>query len=472
MQDERRPERWFLPLLIATTAVFKLVLAWCSPGFLTGDDVEIVETAAKFAVGLDYTPWAIRSLFHPLVFALPFVKAGAIAGLASARWLAFLATLPGVLASSVAIGLVHRLARDLGCGEGAARGAALLYAVHWLPLAYGSTAYPRPISTALLVGAFLLVWHSRGRTGLASAAGALAACAFAVRWSEGLFLAPLAAVAWWKDRRPSSLFALAGGFAAGTVLAVGVFDALTWGAPFASLAAFLRYAREVGLEGSHPWHWYGWSAFRWLGPAWPVLLVLGWPDRRSRLPLSVAAGMLALLSFSAFKELRYLQIVIPFLSIAAALGSERLRAGAGWRKGLAAIVLAGAVAWGLERTLALMNGKSRPAVEAALYLHSLAPPVSIVALEQQWAFGDRLILGNGVRIRGITPDRPLRPSSVEAAASGADALALYERGVSPEIAGLLEQRGLVPCARFQWRGSKVVGVYVPANRPCPAVPAP
>jgi hypothetical protein len=66
--------RWFLPALLGSTAALKLFLAWRFPAFLTGDDVEIVETAAKYAIGLDYHPWAIRSLFHPLVLAFPFVK--------------------------------------------------------------------------------------------------------------------------------------------------------------------------------------------------------------------------------------------------------------------------------------------------------------------------------------------------------------------------------------------------------------
>lgn len=459
-----------MPALLGVATALKLFFAWRYPAFLTGDDVEVVETAAKHAVGLDYAPWAIRSLFHPLAFALPFVRAGALAGLVEARWLTFFAALPGVLASAAGIWIVHRIGRALDCSEKAARAAAFLYAVHWLPLAYGSTPYPRPISSALLLGAFLLALDSRGDSKRLALSGALVAGAFAVRWSEGLFLAPLAAVAWWRERRAATLAALAGGFLLGTLLTVGLFDALTWGAPYASLAAFARFLRDPNLGGFHPrpWHWYGWSAFRWLGPVWPPLLLLGWRDRRARLPLAVSVSALVLLSFSPLKELRYLQICIPFLALAAALGWERLNAGPGWRRALGVGVLAAAAAWGLERTVTLLNGKSQSAVLAATFLRGLSPPVRSVVLEQQWAYGEKLYLGNAVMIRDLSPDRPLTLPPAAAAAEGADALALYERDVTPALSNLLAARGFAPCRRFQENASLAVTVYLADGRPCPA----
>ncbi|MDQ2978146.1 MAG: hypothetical protein M3R62_02925, partial [Acidobacteriota bacterium] len=146
--------RWFLPGLLASTAAFKLALAWIYPGFLSGDDFEIVATAAKYAIGLDYAPSDIRSLFHPLVMAWPAVRLGVLAGLLGPRWLTFLACLPTVFFSTLGIWLLYRLARALSWSEAASRVAAFLFAVHWLPLTYGATQYPRPISTCLLLGAF------------------------------------------------------------------------------------------------------------------------------------------------------------------------------------------------------------------------------------------------------------------------------------------------------------------------------
>jgi phosphatidylinositol glycan class B len=458
--------RWFLPTLMATTALAKLLLAWRFPAFLNGDDVEVIETVARYAVGLSYEPWVLRSLFHTLIFVYPFVKAGALAGLVSAPWLAFLAAVPDVLASTVAIGLVHRVARDLGCAPAPARVAAFLYAVHWLSLAYGAMPYPRPISTALLLGAFLLAWNSgHGRRRL-FAAGLLAACAFALRWSEGLFLAPLAGVVWSKERRAAPLAALLAGFAMGTLLTVGLFDWVTWGAPFASLAAFARYVGEPTIRPK-PWFYYGSTAFRWAGPVWPMLLLLSWRDRRSRIPLAVSATMLALFTLAPSRELHYLLIWIPFLAVAAALGWEVLSSGPRWRRALGGIALAGAAVWGFERTWALMNRKSQSALEAARFLKGLEPAVRTVVLEQMWAYGEKLYLGDAVTIRDLIPDGPLRPTLLEEALPGADAVALYDRDVRPEISRLLARGGFTPCRRLEKNWSLAVTVYLPADRPCP-----
>jgi hypothetical protein len=454
--------------LCGSTFLLKLFLAWRFPAFLTGDDLEIVETAAKYAIGLDYQPWAIRSLFHPLLLAFPFVKAGALAGWTDPRSITFFAALPNAIFSTAGIFLLNRLARELAWSDGAARTASFLYAFHWLPLAYGATQFPRPISSVLLLAGFLLVARSRGDWKAPALAGALAACAFAVRWSEGLMLAPLAAFAWWKTRRLAALAAMAGGFLGGTLLAVGLFDALTWGAPFASLLAIVSTFPDPNYGGFHPrpWHWYGWSAFRWLGPVYPLLILAAWRDRRARLALAIALCAVGIFSLSPLKELRYLQICIPFLALAAALGWERLHGAPGWRRALAALALVAAAAWGLERTLTLLGGKSQSAVDAAQYLSGLVPPVRTVVLEQQWAYGEKLYLGNAVAIRDLRPTRPLPFPPVEAALAGADALAFYERDVSPELASFLAQRGFAGCARFQANASLAVAVYLPPDRPC------
>lgn len=109
---EARSWRWFLPALLGSTGLLKLFFAWRFPAFLTGDDLEVVETAAKYAVGLDYQPWVLRSLFHPLLLAFPFVKAGALAGVLDPRGITVLAAVPTILFSTVAVALVFELARS------------------------------------------------------------------------------------------------------------------------------------------------------------------------------------------------------------------------------------------------------------------------------------------------------------------------------------------------------------------------
>src|SRR2546429_629798 len=71
----------------------------------------------------------------------------------------------------------------------AAIGAALIFALHWIPLGFGSTVYPRNLAMACVVAAALLVdrWPF--------AAGALVGLAFADRFSEIVFLIPILVVA-------------------------------------------------------------------------------------------------------------------------------------------------------------------------------------------------------------------------------------------------------------------------------------
>jgi hypothetical protein len=55
-----RPAQLALVLLFVVVFAAKLGLAWRFPGFLTGDDLEIVETAGHYAWGLEYEPWTLR----------------------------------------------------------------------------------------------------------------------------------------------------------------------------------------------------------------------------------------------------------------------------------------------------------------------------------------------------------------------------------------------------------------------------
>lgn len=462
-EEERSSSRAFLAALLAATAAVKLSLAWAFPGFLSGDDLEIVATAAKYAVGLDYEPWRIRCLLHPLLLAFPVVKAGALAGLASPRWLTLLAAVPTAAFSTLGVWLAYRAARELDAPETTARIAAFLAATSWVPFAYGGTQYPRPISSALLLGAFLLVVRRNGPARLDAAAGVLAAAAFAVRWSEGVAIVPLAAIALPRERGVRRAAALVAGFAGGVLLFVGVFDALTWGAPFASLRAFVEFlpaAHEV-FRRRPPW-WYAGMILQWAGPVLVVLAGFAVRDRRARAPLLSAAAFVVLLSPTSLKGMRYVMFAVLLLAVAAAFGWERLASSGRIGRAAASLLLLAAVPYCAERALHLMRQKSQPAIDAARFLASLHPPVRSVALEQSWAYGDRLYLGNGVAIADITPRRPLDPAAVSAAAAGRDAVALYPADAGPEIETVLDAKGFRRCREFE--GAAPVAVFL---RACP-----
>jgi hypothetical protein len=458
---ERKGSRAFLAALLAATAAIKIALAWAFPGFLSGDDVEVVETAARYAVELDYSPWPIRSLFHPLVLAFPVMKAGALAGLASPRWLTLLAALPTVAFSTIGIWLAYRVARELDAAEPTARAAAFLAATAWVPFAYGATPYPRPISGALLLAAFLLVVRRGTGLRLDAVAGALVAAAFAVRWSEGVAVLPLAGLAWIRERDVRRAGAVAAGFGAGVLAFVGVFDALTWGAPFASLRAFLAFMQEPHEAFTpRPAWWYAGMVLQWAGPILFLLIVFAVRDRRAREPLLVAAAFVALLSPTALKAMRYMIFAVLLLAVAAAFGWERLRRSGRPGRALANLCLIAAIVYGAERTLHLMREKSQPAVAAAQYLASLRPAVKAVALEQAWVYGERLYLGNGVAITDVPPRRPLDPSVIAAAARGRDAVAIYAADLTPELSRRLEREGFGADRRFDDPAGPPVVVFL------------
>lgn len=445
--------------------LLKLLLAWRFPGYLTGDDLEVLQTAARYAWALDYQPWSLRCLFHPLVFVWPVLKLAVLAGARDPALLSWLGTLPAAAASTFSILLVYRLAKALEFSEPAARVAAFFSAFHWLSLAYGATHFPRPISTAFLLGAFLVVSRPLGRwSGVI--AGALAAVAFAVRWSEGVVLVPLLGFAWWRHRDRRLLLSILGGFAGGVALCVGLTDALTWGAPFASLREFFRImlpaTRPPAPMADQPFFWFFETALRWAGPLFLLLLLPAWRDRRSRAPLAILGANVLLLSFFQFKAWRFLVSSVPFLSLAAALGWDRLRQGSRPKRVLSVAALLLSVPLGLERTWTLLSDKSQPAIAAARYMAELHPAPRVVVLEQAWAYGERIFLGNGPEIRDVAPTRPLDPAVLRGAALGGDAVAIYRKDSSPAIERVLTDLGFREAARFRGDTFKEVVVYLPA----------
>ena len=468
---EGRRENRALAALVSAAALLRLFFVWRYRGFLGGDDLEVVASAARYALGLPDRPFAIRSEFHPLIAAIP-VRLGALVGWTGPRAIAFLAALPTIAASTLSIVLVALLGRRLGLSRRSGLAAAFLFAFHPLPLTYGSTPYPRPISTCLLLAAFLLAAPDGASPARLAAAGALAAAAFAVRWSEGAALVPLAAVVAFLsspssgERGPADgairrLAPLLAGFLAAALLLAGVLDAVTWGRPFASLAAMGRLARDPNLGGfpQRPPFWYATMAAQWIGPILLVLLIVAWRDARSRRPLAIAASFAVVLSFSPLKELRYLQFAIPWLCLAAALGWERLGTGRTPARVLAAALLAASAVLGVERTVHVLSRKSQSAVAAAELVARFEPKPRIVVLEQAWAYGDRLYLGADTQVRDLLPRRPLSFEVVGRTAERADAACLYADDVDAAVEEELARLGLRRSVTIRRGASRPIVVY-------------
>jgi hypothetical protein len=414
----RRP----LAALVAIVAAAQVYLAHRYFGFLTGDDVEVLEEAFRRAIGLRHQPWDIRSLFVPDVVVAPVVFLANAAGLTSRRLLTEAATLPFIALTAITIVVVYRLALKWTADERAAIVAALIFALHWIPLGFGATVYPRTLATACVVAAALIVDR------LPFVAGLLVAVAFADRFSEVMFLAPLLIVA-----PRGSRLRLIGGLAAGLAAVGGVYDWITWGTPFSS---FLKFARLTVVESDfasrvkyQPPYWYVSNIARWCAVTLVALMIVA----RRQTRWSFILIPLAVLSVIRHKEFRYLQGIIPFIAIGAGAGFSLLVARG--RRWIAAGLLAVSLLWGLHG-LREFQRKTMPAVMAAEAIDR-DPSIRTAGVPQGWAFGGNLFFHRDVRLIELgTPPREI---------PAADALALFRTELDdPALGSAVRAQGFVP----------------------------
>lgn len=454
--------RWAAGLFLAGSLAVRLALAAAYPGFLTGDDVEILETGFRSVLSLGYVPWEIRNTLLPTLLVAPMGWLGTNCGVSSPLSLAILATVPFALLSTLNLFLVYRVALRFGAGRLGAALAALLLGTHWIAVGYGSTVYPRTAAATCILLAILCLRNDRAANARLLGAGALAALAFAFRYSEIVFLPPLlllAAADGTSARRIRRLALIVAGFAAGMLLFVGLWDLWEWGAPFASLRAFYDYTlveRKASTLVEHqPLYWYLWRSLHWLAPAAMVGIWQALRRSQASRPLALFIA-LPLLGLSAIhhKELRYLQALLPFVCAAGGLGLEVFWR-AGWRRVVVAL-LALTVGWsGIH--LRFLEKKSMAAVEAAQYLVSVRPGLRQIAVQQPWAFGDRLLFAAPVGVKELPID--LRAQDIDRATAAMEAVALYSDLVTADIADALARSGFCLERRFAEGRSREVSIY-------------
>jgi hypothetical protein len=238
------------------------------------------------------------------------------------------------------------------------------------------------------------------------------------------------------------------GAAVAIAITVGIYDWLTWGSPFSSAIKFAHltliepdFASRVKYQA--PW-WYLANIVRWCSPA---LLPLFWYARRSRVIWFI---VIPLLAFSAIKhkELRYLQVIIPFLCIAAAIGFASMR-----NRRIAIALVAISIVWNLHG-LRYLARKSQPAVMAAQWIAS-NPSIHSIAASQLWSYGDKLYLGDKMAMSDVgTP--PEKLSEVDS-----DAVALYETDLDvPSRVDALRANGYVPVRAFRDEPARAVVVFM------------
>src|SRR5258708_6417705 len=174
---------------VAVVAATQLWLAHRYFGFLTGDDLEVLEEAFRRVRHIAFSPWEVRNLFVPDVVVAPMVWLATKLGVQDVGRIIEIASLPSVALTALTIVLVRRLALQWSGGdERAATIAMLLFRLHSIPLRFGSPIYPRTLAMACIVGSALVVERRP------LLAGALIGVAFADRFSEIVFLLPLGAL--------------------------------------------------------------------------------------------------------------------------------------------------------------------------------------------------------------------------------------------------------------------------------------
>lgn len=441
----RSRDRMILASVVVSSTLLRLWFSYRCFGFYTGDDVEIVRAGFMRAFGHSYSPWEIRNLFVSDALISPVLALASALGAESVSLLRWIATFPFIALASVNIILVYLLGLEWLKSDRAATLAASLFAIHWLPLGYGSTVYPRTVSiTCVLVAALSIQKIRRPFVGH-MAAGAAIGIAFACRYSEVIFLLPIFAILVLEKselgEKVRRSLALGLGFGIAVLITVGLWDLVTWGRPFSSLIEFANYTL-VDKESSsmvkfQPWYWYLWRLPKWFPVLTLPLFFVRPVPRWMRNSLLFITLPTVVLSMIPHKDMRYLLGITPFIAMAVAGAAF-----AAWRLGRRRTVV-------VLMILTLLTGitvptfvfeKSMAAVLAAEGIGGESD-VETIALSQSWAYGGSLFFSESAKVRelGAYPG----VAELKRIAPGSDRVALYRDRLAqvPELEGWFEANG-------------------------------
>lgn len=391
---------------LAVIAV-KAFNAWRSPGFFSGDDLEVQEMSLSALGRLSWPIWDLRSPVFPLGIVFPAHWAARAAGIVDRETLVFAGRLPVVVLSTLAVAIVFRVI-ERGRGSGWALIAAAAVAVNALQMAFGSSELPRPVSTVLVLTAYAMTC-SGSTPGRSMLAGVVLGVAATFRFSEAVFLVPaVVSLAFQRRLRSAVVLLLAAACTIGGLLAVT--DRFYWGEAFHSARQAIDYTLVHRLSSrgyQHPL-WYLTALPEWINPAIFVLAIARWRYAAANAALWAFAP-LVILSLLPHKEARYAIPIVPFVCLAAVGAAARIAADAVANPGVfrrvpAALVLVllglGAVRdvahWRLPRTDA--------DVRLAQELREVIPAGAEVAIEQAWRMGGRVYLDR-YRLRDLDPAR-------------------------------------------------------------------
>lgn len=432
-------------------AVLWVVTAVLFPGFLKGDEVEILDTALSSIGYTQYQPWGIRHLLLGEVVVGGWLRIWN-GGMAPLKLL-LLATIPSILGGLVTVMLLSPLSRQvIGTFAGL---AIVVYGLHWVPLTYGTAPFPRPMTVPLIVGSCILALKAFDRPVLALLGGVCVGLAGASRYSEWIYLIPLIVLLGWEGNRLRTIVLAILGFSCGALLLV-LYDWWSWGSPAASLVAFVRYTfiegRSSSLDPHQSFHWYLGRAHQILAPPlWPFLWLAVRDSKARRITIAFVVVPIIILSLVHHKELRYLQAVIPFIAVAVAAGAVVGLRGSN-RRLYATLLLLG-LAWSVIQFREVAKRPSQP-LEAAQLLAEADPPC--VALMQPWLYGHKLFLP-AVEIQHI--DLTSSPDELAQQISRCGYAAVFEDVVVASVEQSLAANGLVVLARIPMERTSAILVF-------------
>jgi len=263
--------------------------------------------------------------------------------------------------------------------------------------------------------------------------GFLMAMVFASRYSEVSFIGPMLFFVKTPESENKTnlkqyiMFSMA--FLLGCLVFVGVFEKMVSSIFAGNLRAFISYTVIEGkcssAEAIQPRFYYFLHIFNWIPVAiLPFLMIAAFCKKMSRIWLFAVIPVLVL-SVLSHKELRYLQGVVPFVSILAAIGASAILKTKYRIVGILLVIFYGIA--GIQNTLKLLENKTMPAVSAALEI-SRHNEIHCVALSQAWAYGNGIFIGTSKRI--IELSKPFNFSEFLSIRNGIDAVSIYQRDFS------------------------------------------
>lgn len=183
--------RWMVPAILLLAIALRLGVILAFPITPRTDSFWYLERGREIAAGLGYQEGGFPTAFWPV---------GYPALIALATWM-FGPTLLGpilfnLIAQGVTILLILWLARRLGAGEGAARVAALLYALYPAHIAYSGDTAAETTATAVMLAGIALVVKGRRRIGWALVGGLVLGLAMLMRPQMMLFPPFLVGALW------------------------------------------------------------------------------------------------------------------------------------------------------------------------------------------------------------------------------------------------------------------------------------